>query len=87
MQEGELLTMGGGGWQRLFITNNKYLCSKISDNRGLPQNLLWGQAQKCPPHAEKETPPPHRKNGPSMRGSLNLSAYVDCFSGSQGIDG
>ena len=59
----------GGGWQRLFITNIKYLCSKTCDNRGLPQNLLWGQAQKCPPPCRKRDPPPHRKNGPSMRGS------------------
>ena len=49
MQEWELLTRGeggGGGWQRLFTTNNKYLCSKKCDNRGLPQNLLWGGKPK-----------------------------------------
>ena len=64
MREGELSTkgVGGGGGQRLFTTNNTYLCSKkmCQESRGLPQNCYRGQAQKCP-SMQKRGPPTKKK--------------------------
>ena len=87
MQEGELLTWGGGvGRDHLLLIINICAVKNVTTG-GSPKFVMGGKPKNAPPPCRKRDPPTHRKNYPSMRGSWNLSTYVDCFSGSQGIDG
>ena len=60
MQEGELLTMGGGVLAEIIyfilIIN---ICAVKNVTTGAPPKFVMGASPKMPPppHAEKETPP------------------------------
>ena len=54
MQEGELLTMGGGVLAEII-----YFILIINICAVKNANLLWGQAQKCPPPPCRKRDPPH----------------------------
>ena len=66
MQEGELLTMGGGGVGRDYLLQIINICAVKNVTTGGSPKICYGggKPKNAPPHAEKETPPHIEKMAP-----------------------